>query len=197
MRRSSRISISAPIAGHDQRREDEAAPEAEAAADLGGDAVGNVDAQHVERAVGDIDDAADAEDQRQAGADEEQAGSGGQAVERLEEEGVERHGFAHRSAAHCLAHCSLAAPDRGDGAQRASVMRTRTGVRFVSTARRLAVPRRDDVLAQPLPTQQGARATVEPYPSAERRCASTHQSAPGAASSLRRRAASRWRRRHS
>ena len=50
-----------------------------------------VDAQHVERAVGDVDDAGDAEDQRQAGADEEQAGRGGQPVERLEQESVERH----------------------------------------------------------------------------------------------------------
>ena len=39
----------------------------------------------------DIDDAGDAEDQRQPGRDEEQAGGGGESVERLEEEGVEGH----------------------------------------------------------------------------------------------------------
>ena len=78
--------------GRDQQRgEHDGAPEAEPAAHLGRDAVGNVDAQHVERAVGDVDDARDAEDQRQAGADEEQAGGGGKPVERLEQESVEGH----------------------------------------------------------------------------------------------------------
>jgi hypothetical protein len=42
--------------------------------------------------VGDIDDARDAEDQREAGAHEEQAGRRGEAVERLEQEGFETHG---------------------------------------------------------------------------------------------------------
>ena len=74
-----------------QRGEHDGAPEAKSAAHLGRDAVGNVDAQHVERAVGDVDDARDAEDQRQAGADEEQAGGGRKPVECLEQESVERH----------------------------------------------------------------------------------------------------------
>src|ERR1700756_5602028 len=41
----------------------------------------------------DIDDARDAEDQRQAGSDQKQAGGAGEPVERLEEEGVEGHGL--------------------------------------------------------------------------------------------------------
>src|SRR5262249_42097758 len=38
-----------------------------------------------------VDDAGDAEDQRQPGADEEQPGRGGEPVERLKEKGVEGH----------------------------------------------------------------------------------------------------------
>ena len=74
-----------------QRGEHDGAPESEPTAHLGRDAVGNVDAQHVERAVGDVDDARDAEDQRQAGADEEQTGGGSKSVERLKQESVEGH----------------------------------------------------------------------------------------------------------
>jgi hypothetical protein len=77
--------------GDRERRDEETAPKAEPAADLGRDAVGDVDAQHVERAVGDVDDAGDAEDQRQSGTDEEQSGRGREPVERLEQEGVEGH----------------------------------------------------------------------------------------------------------
>ena len=74
-----------------KRREQQAAPESETATDLGRNAVGDVDAQHVERTVRDVHDPRHAEDQRQAGADEEQAGGGGEPVERLKQEGVERH----------------------------------------------------------------------------------------------------------
>jgi len=42
--------------------------------------------------VGDIDDAGDAENQRQTRAHEEQAGRRGKPVERLEKEGFETHG---------------------------------------------------------------------------------------------------------
>jgi hypothetical protein len=77
--------------GDHQRRSDDAAPEAEPAADLRGEAVGEIDAQHVERAVRDIDDARDAEDQRQAGRDEEQPRCRRQPVEGLEQECVEGH----------------------------------------------------------------------------------------------------------
>ena len=45
----------------------------------------------------DIDDARDAEDQRQPGADEEQAGRRGQPVERLKQEGVEVMGAIESS----------------------------------------------------------------------------------------------------
>ena len=55
----------------DQRGGDDAAPEAEHAADLGRERIGDVGPQHIEGAVRDIDDAGDAEDQRQAGGDRE------------------------------------------------------------------------------------------------------------------------------
>ena len=82
--------------GDEHRSQQQAAPEAQTSADLGRNAVGDVDAQHVKRAVGDIDDARDAEDERQAGADEEQPGRGGQPVERLKKESVEGHGVRRR-----------------------------------------------------------------------------------------------------
>src|SRR5262249_21909693 len=77
--------------GHDEAGGDDAAPEAERAADLEGEGGGEIEPQHVEGAVGDVDDAGDAEDQRQAGADEEQARRRGEAVERLKQEGFEGH----------------------------------------------------------------------------------------------------------
>ena len=55
----------------DKRGGDDAAPEAERAADMGGEGIGDVGPQHIEGPVRDIDDAGDAEDQRQAGGDEE------------------------------------------------------------------------------------------------------------------------------
>ncbi len=59
--------------GDAERGGDDAAPVTQPAADHGRDGVGEIDAHHVERAVGHVDDAGDAEDQRQAGADQEQA----------------------------------------------------------------------------------------------------------------------------
>ena len=64
--------------------------------------------EHIEGAVGDIDDAGDAEDQRQPGGDEEQSGRGGEPVERLKQEGVE----AHRSTP---LHVLVPLPARGRG----------------------------------------------------------------------------------
>ena len=58
---------------HDQGRGDDAAPEAEASADPRGEGIGQIDSDHVEGAMRDIDDARDSEDQRQAGGDEEQS----------------------------------------------------------------------------------------------------------------------------
>ena len=75
---------------HQSRRND-AAPEAEHATQPGGERIGQIQAQHVERAVGDIDDAGDAEDQRQSGADEEQARCRGQSVQGLKEKGFKAH----------------------------------------------------------------------------------------------------------
>ena len=75
----------------DERGRDDAAPEAERTADPGGEAVGDVGPQHIEGPVRDIDDAGDAEDQRQAGGDKEQPGGGGEPVERLEQECAEGH----------------------------------------------------------------------------------------------------------
>ena len=54
-----------------------------------------VGAQHVERAVREIDDARDAEHDRQSGGDDEQRGRAGQPVQRLhEEEGEIGHAIA-------------------------------------------------------------------------------------------------------
>src|SRR5262249_43967403 len=71
---------------------DDAAPKAERPAHLGGEARGEIKPQHVERAVGDVDDAGDAENERQPGAHEKQARGGGEPVERLKEEGFKTHG---------------------------------------------------------------------------------------------------------
>jgi len=69
----------------------DAAPEAERAAHLGGESRGEIEPQHVERAVGDIDDAGDAENERQPGAHEKQARRRSEPVERLKEEGFKSH----------------------------------------------------------------------------------------------------------
>ena len=53
--------------------------------------VGEVRAQHVERPVREVDDARDAEDERQARRDEEQRGGRRQAVQELQQERGERH----------------------------------------------------------------------------------------------------------
>ena len=58
---------------HHQSGGDNAAPKAERSAHLDGEAGGEIKPEHVERAVREIDDASDAEDQRQPGAHEEQA----------------------------------------------------------------------------------------------------------------------------
>jgi hypothetical protein len=66
--------------GHQQCGQNNAAPEADGTADLGGDAVGDIGPDHIEGPVSDIDDPGDAENQRQPGRHEEQAGGGRQAV---------------------------------------------------------------------------------------------------------------------
>ena len=112
---------------HD-RGGDDAAPEAEPAADLQREARRDVRAQHVQRAVGDVDDAGDAEDQRQADGDEEQPGRGGEPIERLEQEGVEAHGSRLRSdgesATARLAH-ARSLPPCGGGLGRGCVLARR------------------------------------------------------------------------
>ena len=77
--------------GDDDRGRDNAAPEAEPAAHLRGEGVGEIGAQHVERAVRDIDDAGDAEDQREAGGHKKQPRCRSEPVEGLKEEGIEGH----------------------------------------------------------------------------------------------------------
>ena len=58
----------------------------------------------------DIDDAGDAEDQRQAGGEQEQAGGGRQPVERLKQECAESHEL--------LAAAALPSPLVGEGGER-------------------------------------------------------------------------------
>jgi hypothetical protein len=82
----------APERRHHQSGDDDAAPEAQHPAHLDGQGRSEIKPQHVEGAVSDIDDPGDAEDQRQTGAHEEQAGRRGKPVERLEKEGFETHG---------------------------------------------------------------------------------------------------------
>src|SRR5262249_8808489 len=81
-----------PQRPHHQSGSDDAAPKAERPAHFDGEARGEVKPQHVEGAVGDIDDAGDAENERQPGAHEKQARRGGESVERLKEEGFKTHG---------------------------------------------------------------------------------------------------------
>ena len=70
---------------HCQRRQRQRGPEAQPRAQALHQAVSDVDPQHEERAVGEVDDAGDAEDQRQPSAHQEQRGRTGQAVEQLDE----------------------------------------------------------------------------------------------------------------
>ena len=68
------------------------APEAERrAAQRLDQAVGAVEAQHVERAVREVHDPRHAEDQRQAGRHQEQRRGGGQPVQELDDDGGEGH----------------------------------------------------------------------------------------------------------
>ena len=63
--------MSAPQRGHQQPGGDDATPKAEPVADLDGKSRGEIEPQHVERAVGDIDNAGDAENERESRAYEE------------------------------------------------------------------------------------------------------------------------------
>ena len=66
-----------------ERRQRQCGPKAQPRAQALHQAVGDVDAQHEKRTVGEIDDARDTEDQRQPGRDQEQRRRAGQAVEQL------------------------------------------------------------------------------------------------------------------
>ena len=72
-------------------RHDEATPEAEPPAHRRGQRPRPVEAEHVERAVGEIDDAGDAKDEREPRRDEEQRRGLGKPVEGLEQERFEGH----------------------------------------------------------------------------------------------------------
>ena len=56
-----------------------------------GERIRAVDAEHVERPVREVDDARDAEDERQAGRDEEERRRAGEAVQELNDEAREVH----------------------------------------------------------------------------------------------------------
>ena len=82
--------------GDDECGEHHAEPERDGAAADGGreevaEPVRAVRAQHVQRAMREVDDARDAEDQREAGGDQEQRRRRRQAVQQLEEKRRERH----------------------------------------------------------------------------------------------------------
>ncbi len=102
-----------------QRRQQQRRPEAQARAQLVDQRVGDVDAQHVERAMREVDDAGDAEDQRQARRHQEQRRRAGQPVEQLDDESGEGHA-AQRLAViagevHAAAAVEPAVPARGAG----------------------------------------------------------------------------------
>ncbi len=78
--------------GDEERRQCHRAPVAQRrAAHALDQAVGRVRAQHHERAVREVDDARDAEDQRQSRRDQEQRRSAGETVEDLDQQSGERH----------------------------------------------------------------------------------------------------------
>ena len=76
-----------------KRGQHDAAPETDRTADMGRQRIRDVEPQHIEGPVREIDDAGDAENQRQSGGEQEQTGGGRQPVKRLEEECVESHGL--------------------------------------------------------------------------------------------------------
>ena len=85
--------------GHDQRRDDDAAPEAERAGETLGQRERDIGAEHVERAMGEIHDPRHAEDDRQPRRDQEQRRRAGEAGQELNEvEGHGRSGLAQSSA---------------------------------------------------------------------------------------------------
>ncbi len=123
-----------------ERGDEHAAPEAERAASKHLDQrPREVRAQHVERAVREVDDAGDAEDQRQAGGDEEQRRRAGEAGQELREQGGGGHASANRAAA-CNAPLAAilargGADRRNDGARRSGASRhvpVRSGRRSLS-----------------------------------------------------------------
>src|SRR5207237_8995121 len=94
----------------DDRGRDNPAPEPKPAADMNRQGGGDIGAQHVQRAVGNIDDARDAENQRQAGGNKEQARRGREAVDRLKEEGAWIQSLTGRSFFTSASDGSTAAP---------------------------------------------------------------------------------------
>src|SRR5262249_45091662 len=80
-----------------KRRKHDGAPEAcEATAERTDQGPGDVGAQHVERAVREIDDARDSKNQRQPRGDKEERRRAGEAVQELREERGERHAGGRR-----------------------------------------------------------------------------------------------------
>ena len=74
------------------RADDDPAPEAQRAVEPGRQCNGDIGAKHIERAVRQIDDAGDAEDERKAGCDQEQTGRRRQTVDRLKGQAFPVHG---------------------------------------------------------------------------------------------------------
>ena len=85
---------------HHQRRNDDAAPEAERAGEALGQRERDIGAEHVERAMGKIHDPRHAEDDRQPRRDQEQRRRAGETGQELNEvEGHGRSGLGHQSGA--------------------------------------------------------------------------------------------------
>jgi hypothetical protein len=77
--------------GDHERGQHDPAPEPERAADRRHQRVGDVGPEHVERAMRDIDDARDAEDEGEPGRDEEQARCRSETIEGLKGEAGKTH----------------------------------------------------------------------------------------------------------
>ena len=82
-------------------------------ADMTGEAHGEIEAHHVERAMRNVDDSGDAEDQRQSSADQEQTGGSSKSVQRLEQKSFKAHLTRRRAEVRPMLNLSVVMPREG------------------------------------------------------------------------------------
>ncbi len=139
--------------GADQSDQDcgceNAAPEPERAANRAGERRRHIGAEHEQRSMRDIDDARDAEDQREPGGDEKQARGGGEPVERLKQKTAEAHRMREANAS-----LPRSRGKDGEGATRGPRLNFSSSNRFASMRLRSdgnASGRRAGLSARPSP----------------------------------------------